>query len=237
MQFIREWFYLCHNVNLHSNRTSKSKIYITTSIIGRPVCIILNVYMYISNMYERSKIWHTKLLVFNWQKLNTGFFSVSEVFLEEFYIPDEGLSEYLVQNTHAGHNGFSFPSDPGEVATGLLVVGFESGLEQTESWESDGESLTNADSCLFDWRSRLSPDVEIVLEPFRTGENADNQWRFGGPNDGFNISSIEKFEHLGAICSCAASALFCLTSISECPKKISSKLEKRTLTFHSLNNM
>lgn len=64
--------------------------------------------------------------------------------------PDEGLSEYLVQNTHAGHNGFSFPSDPGEVATGLLVVGFESGLEQTESWESDGESLTNADSCLFD---------------------------------------------------------------------------------------
>lgn len=165
------------------------------------------------------------------------FFPVSEVFLEEFYIPDEGLSEYLVQNTHAGHNGFSFPSDPGEVATGLLVVGFESGLEQTESWESDGESLTNADSCLFDWRSRLSPDVEIVLEPFRTGENADNQWRFGGPNDGFNISSIEKFEHLGAICSCAASALFCLTSISECPKKISSKLEKRTLTFHSLNNM
>lgn len=64
LQFIREWFYLCHNVNLHSNRTSKSKIYITTSIIGRPVCIILNVYMYISNMYERSKIWHTKLLVF-----------------------------------------------------------------------------------------------------------------------------------------------------------------------------
>lgn len=74
LQFIREWFYLCHNVNLHSNRTSKSKIYITTSIIGRPVCIILNVYMYISNMYERSKIWHTKLLVFNKQKLNTGFF-------------------------------------------------------------------------------------------------------------------------------------------------------------------
>lgn len=65
LQFIREWFYLCHNVNLHSNRTSKSKIYITTSIIGRPVCIILNVYMYISNMYERGKIWHTKLLVFN----------------------------------------------------------------------------------------------------------------------------------------------------------------------------
>lgn len=165
----------------------------------------------------------------NWTQI---FFPVSAVFLEEFYIPDEGLSEYLVQNTHAGHNGFSFPSDPGDVATGLLVVGLESGLEQTESWESDGESLTNADSCLFDWRSRLSPAVEIVLEPFRTGENADNQWRFGGPNDGFNISSIEKFEHLGAICSCSISTLFCLRSISERPKEISSKLEKRTFTFH-----
>lgn len=148
LQFIREWFYLCHNVNLHLNRTNKSKIYIKTTIVGRFVCIILNVYMYISNMYERSKIRQTKL--FNLQKLNTFFFPVSVVCLEEFYIPEEGLSEYLVQNTHAGHNGFSFPSDPGEVATGLLVVGFESGLEQTESWESDGESLTNADSCLFD---------------------------------------------------------------------------------------
>lgn len=54
-----------------------------------------------------------------------------------------------MQNTHAGQRGFSFPSDPGDVATGLLAAGIESGLEHTEVWESEGESLTNADSCLF----------------------------------------------------------------------------------------
>ena len=153
-------------------------------------------------------------------------------------IPEEGLSEYRVQNTQAGHRGFSFPSDPGDVATGLLVVGFDSGLEHTDTWESDGESLTKAESCLFACRFRHKPEVEIVLEPFRTGEKADTQCLFGGPNVGFKISSIEKLEHLGTICSFPIWAWPFFRSMSDRPYEFfPSPLMNRILffTFHRNN--